>query len=329
MSKTLRKLISQFPTKEFVSLTEIPDERGGSVITKPTLPSEFVFELLEIIYGEYRDLNQGFLFVDDKSTWERYFRTPNGILTVYDYRGGCSIGHSGQLNEKLKSDAKMLREAIEKNWKTYLSVKPKILKERILEDPLGNFMRTFFAVSVLLKKAKHAGSDIETLVLSASHVDAMLRLGIILKTQLDQSVGGYDPTLVFQYGKIFKTERTIFQDALSIKIIGKAEFSELSKLYDFRNRAVHRYFISDFEYSELKSYLARYDSLIGRLGKKLEKLEQEQVKKGVGMTTAENIGLDEKTVRSILRDRHLKIDSSKYVNVIPKRNVLFPENEDY
>jgi hypothetical protein len=91
---------------------------------------------------------------------------------------------------------------------------------------------------------------------------------------------------------------------------------------------VHRYFISDLEYSEIPIYLKRYEKIIEKLGKKLGLLEQEQVQKGVRMTSPEQLELNDKIVKSIIREEHMKIDSKKYVNVIPKRKRLFPE-EDY
>jgi uncharacterized protein YutE (UPF0331/DUF86 family) len=329
MSKTLKKFISEFPTDQFIALTEEPEDRGGSWLDSPSLSPFIVFELLEVVYGEYKDLDQKYLFIDNKSTWERYFKTPHGILRVYDYKGGCSIGYSGVLTPELKSDAIFFKKVLQDQWKKYSLIKSKITKERIKENPLINFMRTFLAVSNLLKKAKENGSHVEALVLFASQVDAMLRFGMILKMQIRDNTKSYDSSLIFQKGKKFKMERTIFQDSLDIKLITKSEFNELSKLYDFRNCVVHRYFISDLEYSKIPEYLNRYEKIIKKLGDKLELLEQEQVKKGVGMTNPEQLVLDEKTVRFIMREEHMKIDSKKYVTVVPKRKRLFPEDEDY
>lgn len=329
MSKTLKKFISEFPTDQFISLTEKPKDRGGSWLDSPSLPPSIVFELLEVVYGEYKDLDRKYIFIDNKSTWERYFKTPHGILRVYDFKGGCSIGYSGTLTPELKSDAIFFKKVLEDQWKKYSLIKQKIIKEKIKENPLINFMRTFLAVSDLLKKAKENGTHIESLVLSASQVDAMLRFGIILKMQIRDNTKSYDPSLIFQKGKKFKMERTIFQDSLDIKLITKAEFNELSKLYDFRNCVVHRYFISDLEYSKIPEYLDRYEKIIKKLGDKIELLEQEQVKKGVGMTNPEQLVLDKKTVRFIMREKNMKIDSKKYVTVIPKRKRLFPEDDDY
>ena len=329
ISKTLRKFISGFPTKHFVALAEEPEERGGSWLDSPSLPPAIVFELLEVVYGEYIDLDQKYIFVDNKSTWERYFKTPHGILRVYDYKGGVSIGYSGTLTPELRTDAKTFKDTLHEQWKKYALIKKKVIKENVRANPLGNFMRTFFSVHNLLTKAKESGSHIEALVLSASQVDAMLRFGMILKMQIRDKTRGYDSSLVYQKGKKFKMERAIFDDSLEIKLITKSEFTELSRLYDFRNRVVHRYFISDLEYSEIDTCLKRYEKIIEKLGVKLQKLEQEQVKKGVGMTTPEQLGIDDKTARTIIREENMKIDSSKYVTVIPKRKTLFPDQEDY
>lgn len=329
ISKTLRKFISGFPTEYFVAFMDEPEERGGSWLDSPSLPPAMVFELLEVVYGEYIDLDQKYIFADNKSTWERYFKTPHGILRVYDYKGGVSIGYSGTLTPELRADAKTFKDTMHDQWKKYALIKKKVIKENVTANPLGNFMRTFFSVHNLLKKAKENGSHIEALVLSASQVDAMLRFGMILKMQIRDKTKRYDSSLVYQKGKKFKMERAIFDDSRDIKLITKKEFKELSNLYSFRNRAVHRYFISDLEYSEIPLYLKRYEEIIEKLGIKLQKLEQEQVKKRVGMTTPEQLDIDDKTARTIIREENMKIDSSKYVTVIPKRKILFPDQEDY
>jgi hypothetical protein len=328
MSKTLKKFISEFPTDQFVALDEEPKDRGGSWLDSLNLSPSVVFELLEVVYGEYKDLDQKYIFIDNKSTWGRYFKTLYGILRVYDYKGNCSIGYSGVLTPELKSQSKFFKEVLHDQWRKYIAIKSKIIKEKIKENPLDNFMKTFLAVSILLKKAKENGSYIEALALFASQVDAMLRFGMILKIQIRDGTKNYDSSLIFQKGKKFKNERAIFNDSLNIKLITKVEFNELSKLYDFRNCVVHRYFISDLEYSRISEYLDRYEKIIEKLGKKLELLEQEQVKKGVGMTTSNQIELNDETARFIMREQHMKIDSSKYVTVIPKRKGFFLEQDD-
>jgi hypothetical protein len=328
MSKTLKKFISEFPTTEYSAVNEKIEKKGGAWLESPSISPTAAFELLEVIYGEYKDLNQEYLFIDNKSTWERYFKTPNGILTVYDFKGKCSIGYSGSVNNELRSDAKKFNIILNEYWAKYLLIKNKVTKEIIKKEPLGNFMRTFFAVSELIENAKNGNNFIEVLILYASQVDAMLRLGIILKIQILKGVETYDEGLIFQKGKSFKTERVIFKEAHDIGFIKKTDYNQLMKLYDFRNRVVHRYFISDFEYSEISAYLIKYEKIIEKLGDKLGKLENEQVKKGIGMTKSEHLSLDDKKIRSILREKNMKIDSSKYVTVIPKRKVIFPE-EDY
>lgn len=328
MSKTLRKFIKEFPTSYFMAITEEPETRGGAWLESPSLPPAIVFELLEVVYGEYKDLDQKYLFIDNKSTWERYFKTPNGVLRVYDFKGGCSIGYGGTITPELRSDAKKLKETLHEQWKKYEPLKAKIIKETIRANPLINFNRTFLAVFNLLRKARENNSYIEALALYASQVDAMLRFGLILKIQIRDKTDKFDSEYIYQKSKAFKTERSIFKEVLDLKLINNSEFKELSRLYDFRNRVIHRYFISDLEYSEIPVYLDRYLAIIDKLGEKLKKLEQEQVKKGVGMTKPDHLDLNDETVRTILRDEYMKINSKKYVTVIPKRKRLFSEEDE-
>lgn len=309
-----------FPIEKFKELKKLPKNAIGSSLERIPLHPKEVFELLEFLYGPYEDLSKDFVFIDAKNTWERFFRTKNGILRVYDHRGLSSIGYSGELTKRLKSDAKLLFRSIERTAKLHKKIKREALRVSIKTNPLGNFMRTFGAALVLLTVAELKESFFEALVLYASLVDALLRIAITLNRQILNGNQKVDVKFIYQgNSKVFVSERKIFEIALSEHIISKSVFTELSRLYDLRNQAIHRYFISNFEYANLVPLLARYRKIYKIIGSKVSELEHKQVKLGVGMTTKEHLELDDEIGKRITEETQLKLDSQKPVVTIPKR----------
>ena len=323
MYERTKRFASKFP-KQYEVVKELPPS-GGSSITKVSVDPALVFEMLEVVFGPYEDLYKDFKFVDDKVTWHRYFNTPVGILSVYDWKGGnISIGGVGEMTAELKQEANEFKEALEKNALVYPKIRKQDLKDEIKTDPLRNFLRTFLATYNLLSKARETGSLLEALVLYASTVDAHLRYGIIFSRQLREKTSNYQADLIFQTKTSYISERDIHKLALEEEFISKKQFEEISRLYEFRNRAVHRYFISDFEYIELPKRLDRFERIRESIANKIIKLEQRQVKKKIGMTTAEDIKVDHRSRRIVASQEHLKIDSNLNVAVVPKRNHMFP-----
>lgn len=308
-----------FPKEDFIELKQL-SKSGGALIVGVQLNPAQVFELLEYIYGPYEDLYAGFTFIDDKSTWTRLFKTKKGLLRVYDFKGNTSIGYSSRLTKPLRLEAEKLKSLLETLWPKYLQRKKKKLKTQFKNDPLHNFMRTFLAIYGLLEKAQKFSSLMEGLVLLATFTDAQLRYGILLFRQIRDSTTGYDQDLIYQQGDKYIPERKIQKVAQKEGLISLREYKEISRLYDLRNRAVHRYFISDFEYAELPKILIRYEKLRFGFGKKLERLEQEQVKKGVGIINEEDLKINK---RRMIIEEKLKIDSSRPTAIVPKRKYIF------
>ncbi len=312
-----------FPIGKFKELKVIPKNGTGAFVERIPFTPNDVFELLEFLYGAYEDLFKDFLFIDDKSTWTRFFQTTNGILRIYDYRGLCSIGYSGNLNKKLESDAKLLCKSIEKTLPLYRKLKKEALRLSIKTNPLGNFMRTFGAVIILLDVAKTKKSFFEALVLYASLVDALMRITIILSRQIRNKNQLVNEKLIYQGNdKTFISERQIFRIALTEHIISRSIFNELSRLYNFRNQAIHRYFISNLEYVDLHPFLKRYEIIYKKLGNMVRKLEYKQVKLGIGMTTKEHLEFNKEIGKKVVEEAQLKLDSGKSRPEIPKRKVI-------
>jgi hypothetical protein len=328
MSKTLKQFCKKYKPKNFQEHGGNEDLHGGSLITSVAVPPIFVFELLEFMYGEYVDHDADVMFIDNKSTWERYFKTPNGFLRVYDFKGGTSIGFSGKRSKRLDADANHFKDLIEKASLEFIKNKRKILSEIARENPLLNFTRTFAAVMNLMSEAEKKNSFLELTILSFAMIDAQLRFAIILKTQIDEGHKEYERKLVFQGGRNdYYNEGYISYRAFKKSIISQKDYKLIDKLYELRNQAVHRYFISDFEYFDLKKVLPEFKYLIEKIGNKLGQLERKQVKLGVGMTTKKHLELSDEQVRDIIRSESQRVDSSKSSAVIPKRKTMFEEDE--
>lgn len=326
MDDNFNKFRKKFPVNDYKEVKEIPPG-SGSLVTKLDLLPDQAFELLEVLYGPYKDLMEKFLFIDNKTTWERIYRTKNGILRIYDFKGSMSIGYSGDLTNNLKKDAEKLKKTIELKWIEYLDIKKIFIKKEIDENPLSNFTNTFGAVRLLIDKANKTGSLLEALVLYASFIDAQLRFGIILKNQLKNKTSNYDENLIFQRNESYISEGEIHSLALNEKFINDTDYKEISYLYKQRNRAVHRYFISDFEYADIAEILNRYEKIYKILSKGLLKLEKEQVKKDIGMTKKEHLELSEELKKQIPKLILLRIDSKQPYADVPSRKRMFPELE--
>ena len=152
-----------------------------------------------------------------------------------------------------------------------------------------NFLRAFGATRVLLQRAHEQGFLIEGLILYAALADGFCRICLVLKEQLEKKNGDINQKYIYQHDdeKNFN-ERGIYKLALKRKIIGKKLFKELNTLYDIRNKMIHRFFISEVEYSHLEIVCSRYEQVYNELWNITHDLESEQIKKGVGMTIQGN-----------------------------------------
>lgn len=330
MSQTLEDFLLRNDTSAFSEVTSTEDlVGGGGLIVNVSLLPEQAYELLEVLFGDYSDIYGNFVFIDQKVTWERCFKTTSGILRVYDYRGSVSIGYSGNLTSELKKDALEFKSIIENAYSDFVTIKQDIVKEVISANPLNNFTETFLAVELLLDKAKKNKAHLECLVLSVAKAEALLRFCLILDRQIKNSNKIVERKLVYQDSpKDFYSERQIFEMALNSSIISPEEKDELDKIYEDRNKAVHRYFISDFEYSHLKDVLSRIDDLIQKIGNKCGDLERQQVELGVGMTTKEHLEIQDSMVKRMIEAEQRRVDSSKSIAVIPRRKLMFPDAKD-
>lgn len=152
-------------------------------------------------------------------------------------------------------------------------------------DKFENFMNGFVAATQLLQRAGEKGFFIEYTCLSASIIDGLLRIGLILKHQLETKTDEIDESLLYQTNEDrIIPERKIYQIALEKTIISQELFDKLEELYKKRNRVIHRYIISNISTREVLNIGIKYEEIRSSVSDAVKKLEDEQIETGIGMT---------------------------------------------
>ncbi len=151
-------------------------------------------------------------------------------------------------------------------------------------DKFENFLNAFGAARLLLQKAHENGSLLEGLVLYASIVDGFCRIALVLKEQLENKTSSINESYIYQDSDgHFYSERAIFNLAKRKGILSDELYKEISWLYDVRNKAIHRFFTSEIEYTHLEMILSRYEVVYKNLYDLVYQLEAEQIKNKIGI----------------------------------------------
>ncbi|MHA2231405.1 MAG: hypothetical protein ACXAB4_02830 [Candidatus Hodarchaeales archaeon] len=150
---------------------------GGILIGSPGgIHSTFVYKVMKDTFGPY-NAN----WVGEKSTWKWVLKTEKYLLSVYDYKGGWSIGYVGNMRRRSKEliiHAESLKNAIlEEAGKIHISRKK--IKESKVGGSIFNPYALFSSTSILLlKEARNVISEIESYKSSKDdpfHVKALNR----------------------------------------------------------------------------------------------------------------------------------------------------------
>lgn len=173
---------------------------------------------------------------------------------------------------------------------------------------LSNFINGVGATRILLQRSHKEGFLIEALVLYATLVDGFCRIALVLKQQIDTKSSDFNTKYIYQDNdKDYLSERSIYKLAFEKSILDQGLLDEVNALYEFRNKVIHRFLISEIEYSHLGLVLDRYELVYQRLRNIVYGLESEQIHKGIGMTIAKKITKEDKTL--IYLDILKKIDT--------------------
>lgn len=149
----------------------------------------------------------------------------------------------------------------------------------------GQFINGVAAASEMLSKAAQNGYLVEVVCLASNLIDAKLRLGIMLKRQIkDRNRKIHVPLLLQRKGDKPVSERAIYKEALAERVITFDQDERLNKLYNDRNRVIHRYIISDITTDFVFQIASDYEKLNGEVTAALYKVEEEQIDLGLGIT---------------------------------------------
>jgi hypothetical protein len=174
-------------------------------------------------------------------------------------------------------------------------------------NKLNNFVHAFGAARMLIQKANVEGALLEGLALYAALTDGFLRIGLVLKRQIVKNTSEVDDLLIWQEkGGQYYTERQIQRMAHAEGIITQEILDELSALYDRRNDAIHKFFLTGLQYVDLPPFLERYEIMYKALNRIVYDLEAEQIREGVGMSAPTKTTKED--TLAILKDVAMKID---------------------
>jgi len=183
-------------------------------------------------------------------------------------------------NKKIKEQLKVVKTILN-------SVVIVPANERNLASDLDKFDRftsSLAATHDLMDSAINSESLIEIIVIAANQIDAYLRLGIVIAKQLRDKTNEIDTKYLFQADKERGLiERTIFDDSLKYGIIDQVMHDELSQLYNYRNRVIHRFVISNIKTRDLIGIVTQYLKATEAIRLVLRGLENTQKKGQTGL----------------------------------------------
>ena len=159
----------------------------------------------------------------------------------------------------------------------------KLLKESSsTTKPVGiyewfvDLIHSIATARMLSQKANVNGSLIEGLCLYVSIIDGFLRLSIIYtRTQKSPNhTYSIEKKLIRQDdNENTYSEKEIYKLALKEEIIQKDIYDKLIEMYNFRNKVVHRFSISNVSYSEVAKACETYEHIYNKIFNILEVLE--------------------------------------------------------
>jgi uncharacterized protein YutE (UPF0331/DUF86 family) len=167
---------------------------------------------------------------------------------------------------------------------------------------LNSFMSSFSAATELKARADRLGCFVESVCLASSLIDGLLRMGLILKHQIETSSSALLIDLLEQTPEGSQlSEREVYRRARDAAVINQDTFAQLERLYGDRNKVVHRYVISRITTAEVLAIALAMDAATRQVSEQVAVLEQEQIRLGVGMTRAAAPGATEQRVLADLR----------------------------
>ncbi|SFJ76918.1 hypothetical protein [Myroides guanonis] len=150
-------------------------------------------------------------------------------------------------------------------------------------DRFEKFNASLAASFDLKNKAIKNRSYIELIIITANQIDAYLRLIIVHKFQIIENSSMFKLEYLYQ-AETDKPimEKKIYDKAKEMAVISEEQYNQLYKLYNLRNKVVHRYIITDIKTMELKEICIDYEKICEKIRLILANIEIEQFEKNVG-----------------------------------------------
>lgn len=179
-----------------------------------------------------------------------------------------------------------------------------------------NFLASLAASYDIRNNAFDNKSYIELIVIVANQIDAFLRLSIVIKKQLINKTNDLEVEYLFQGNNDKKKimERNIYSQAETLGIINNELLERLNKLYDQRNRVIHRYIISKIKTRDIIDIAYRYNVICEEIRLICSEIEESQFGcgfgiYGTGFTHIEEFDeKDRRRIFSMTNDKHLISD---------------------
>ncbi|QTY27905.1 hypothetical protein [Flavobacterium sp. CS20] len=244
------------------------------------------------------------------------FTTKTWIRQFGDKMVTFTLTHPNNPDKEL--DSRTIEDKIEmvhSILKEFKLIEPEKSGQVISSYRFDMFLQGVGATGLILSKAVENKAFIEATCVLASQIDALLRVGIILKNQIDNDNSEIETEWFYQgLTDKKKSEKDIYIKAKELGIIDQSIFDKLYTLYDDRNRVIHRFIISEITLAEVEEIAYKYYQKQQEINKIIYNLESEQIRLNIGMTRVDNDGQS--------KDNHLEYIKGK----IGKQN-YFDEKE--
>jgi len=214
-------------------------------------------------------------------TWLKQFGDKSVIFTLTHPNNPDKDIDSRTISEKVETIHSILKEF-------------KLVEDGKSIDVINSYRFDMFlqgvgTTALILSKAVENKAFIEATCLLANQIDALLRIGIVLKNQITNNNSEIEVEWIYQgLTDKKKSEKDIYKKALDLGIIDQSTFDELYVLYDDRNRVIHRFIISEITLAEVEEISFKYYQKQQAINKVIYDLESEQIKLNVGMTRVDN-----------------------------------------
>ena len=192
------------------------------------------------------------------------------------------------INPDKELETKTIKQKLEEVTEIIASfglIKPEESESKINLYRFIMFLQGIGATSYMLNKAIKNNAFIEATCITANQIDGLLRIGVVLQKQIDNSNSKIENEWIYQGLKDKKkSEKDIYKKAKELGVITEEIFKELFRLYDDRNRVMHRFIISEITLAEVEDISYNYYKMLQKINSIIYDLESEQIKLNVGMT---------------------------------------------